>query len=158
MTVRASNPQSALKSFSDISAMVGPAKMLGAAAANFDLSAFLSAQLLASNHRSTAIQHLINEENRCHSGFTFRRTKEDCLHVVAHPDSSRQRAHMMAADHTDPTVFTTALGLAGVSTESESTLSFAAQEAWRNRGLEVCCEAIDLMPGQVETLSFRPTE
>lgn len=33
---------------------------------------------------------------------TFRRTKEDCLHVVAHPDSSRQGAHVLVADHTDP--------------------------------------------------------
>lgn len=86
---------------------------------------------------------------------TFRRKEKDCLHVIAHPASSRPAEPVMVDDHADPTVFTTALGLAGVSTEFESTLSVAAEEAWRTQGVEVCCEAIDLMAGQLENLSFR---
>ena len=87
---------------------------------------------------------------------TFRRTEEECLHVVAHPDPSDPSAHVMVGEHADPTVFTTALGRAGVSTEFESSLSLAAEQAWKNQGLEVCCEAVDLMAGQLDSLGFRP--
>jgi hypothetical protein len=62
----------------------------------------------------------------------------------------------MIVDFADPTGFTTALGLAGVATEFESTLSVAAEEAWKNRGIEVCCETVALMTGQLDSLGFRP--
>jgi hypothetical protein len=87
---------------------------------------------------------------------TFRRTEKECLHVVAHPDPPTQGTPAMIVDFADPTAFTTAVGLAGVGTEFESTLSVAAEEAWKNHGIEVCCEAVALMTGQLDSLGFRP--
>jgi hypothetical protein len=87
---------------------------------------------------------------------TFRRTEEGCLHIVAHPDQAGQGSPIMVVDHADPTVFAAALGLAGTSTDAESTLSVVAQQAWEHHGLEVCCEAVDLMTDQMESLGFRP--
>lgn len=89
---------------------------------------------------------------------TFRRTEEGCLHIVAHPDPAEQGSPVMVVDHADPAVFATALGLAGTSTEAESTLSVVAQQAWERHGLEVCCEAVDLMTGQMDSLGFRPKD
>ncbi len=86
---------------------------------------------------------------------TFRKTEKERLHVVAHPDPSGPGAHAMVVEHADPTVFTSALGQTGVSTEFESSLSIAAQQAWNNQGMEVCCEAVDLMAGQLDSLGFR---
>jgi hypothetical protein len=87
---------------------------------------------------------------------TFRKTDDNCLHVTAYPDKQVEDSHLLVGDHVDPTVFNAALGLAGVSTESESDLAVAAEKAWKSPGLDVCCEAADLMDGQLHTLGLRP--
>jgi hypothetical protein len=89
---------------------------------------------------------------------SFRRTEDECLHVVAHPDPSKYDAEILTVDHADPTVFITALGAAGVSTEFETNLSIAAESAWMNHGIEVCCEAAELMDGQLKGIGFRPRD
>jgi hypothetical protein len=87
---------------------------------------------------------------------TFRKTEKERLHVVAHPDPSGPGGHVMLVEHADPTAFTGALGRAGVNTEFESSLSIAAEQAWKNDGVEVCCESVELMAGQLDSLGFRP--
>jgi hypothetical protein len=87
---------------------------------------------------------------------TFLRTAVNCLHMVAHPDKGAKNPQVLVAEHEDPTVFATALRRAGVSTAIESELGVAAGRAWDKPKIDVCCEAADLMSGQLETLGFRP--
>jgi hypothetical protein len=84
---------------------------------------------------------------------TFRKDQE-FLQVTAHPDASMENRQTLITEHADPTVFATALGIAGVSTAPESTLAAAAEQAWESPGIEICCEAADLTPGQLNSLGF----
>ena len=87
---------------------------------------------------------------------TFRKTDDNFLRVTAHPAKQPKVSHVLVVDHVDPSVFNTALGLAGVNTESESELAIAAEQAWGSPGIEVCCEVADLMSGQLDVLGLQP--
>src|ERR1700733_12166416 len=81
----------------------------------------------------------------------FIRTADQYMKVTA----SAKGTPTLTAIHLDPDVLVTAARLANLSEEEVFDLSWTAKRAWENKGLDVCCEAINLEPEQLEILRFR---
>jgi hypothetical protein len=81
----------------------------------------------------------------------FIRTPDGYLKVTA----SAKGAPLLAAIHLNPDVLVAAARIANMSEEEIFDLSWTAKRAWENEGLDVCCEAVNLEPDQLESLGFR---
>jgi hypothetical protein len=80
----------------------------------------------------------------------FIRTADGYLKVTA----SARGAPTPTAIHLNPDVLAAAARLIGMSNEQIYDLKWAAERAWNNDGIDVCCEAIELDQDQLKSLGF----
>jgi hypothetical protein len=81
----------------------------------------------------------------------FIRTTDGYLKVTA----SAKAAPLLSATYQTPDVLVAAARIASISEKEIFDLSWTAKRAWDNEDLNVCCEAVNLEPDQLESLGFR---
>jgi hypothetical protein len=82
--------------------------------------------------------------------FAFRTTDDGYLRVTA----LSQAAQDFTAIHLDQNVFAASVKGAGISEPKSVELVAAANEAYRNMGVAVCCERVELTKSQVRALGL----
>jgi len=80
----------------------------------------------------------------------FIRTKDSYLKITA----AAKGKGLLRAIHVNPNVFIAVSRLADISESDIEDLKSMADKAWTNEGLDICCEAIELEPEQLNQIGF----